>query len=213
MIRFENITTEYFSSLSFEIKEGSVCKIIPASDEKKKNLLNIITGIKEPISGKVFLFGEDIYSMFEKKYIKLFHRIGLVLENGGIISNLKVWENITLPVWYHKGKKPEDMEGRIIGIFEELGRSRSYLGELMGKLPGPLPIHEKRIIGLIRTILLEPELMIYESLFEGLSPEIAQRLMTLTEKFHLEKAGRSSVYITTNELPLKDLKADVVLRL
>jgi ABC-type transporter Mla maintaining outer membrane lipid asymmetry ATPase subunit MlaF len=83
----------------------------------------------------------------------------------------------------------------------------------MGKLPGPLPTHEKRLIGLIRAMLIEPELMIYASLFEGLSPDMSDRLMQVTTNFHAEKQGRTSVYITFDEQSIKDVRADITLRI
>lgn len=213
MIKLEEVTTEHINSLSAEIKEGAVCKIIADSEGIKKSLLDTILGLQKPVEGRVFLFGKDIYSISEKECIKLFGRSGIVRRNGGTISNVKVWENITLPVWYHFGKKPGDVESRIIDIFEQMGVNQSYLSEHMGKLPGPLPLHEKKMIGLVRAMLMEPELMIYDSIFEGLTLEIMKKLIKLTEKFHSEKSGRTSVYITSNELSVRDVNTDIVFRL
>lgn len=213
MIKFEEVTAGHIKSLSFEIKEGSVCKIISSSEDEKRELVNIILGLQKPISGKVFLFGKDIYSIPEKDCINFFKRIGVILEDGGVISNLKVWENITLAVWYHMGKKPADTEDKIIDIFEQIGINPSYLIEYMGKLPGPLPTYQKKIIGLVKSMLMEPELMLYDSIFEGMDIEMINRLIRLTEKFHLEKSGRTSVYITSSELSMKDVKADTILKI
>jgi phospholipid/cholesterol/gamma-HCH transport system ATP-binding protein len=212
MIRLENIITEHFHSLSLDIKKGSECKVITRSEYENRKLVDIILGLEKPASGRVFLFDKDIYAISEKSY-RLFSMVGAVLKDGGLISNLKVWENIVLPAWYHTGKKPEDMEEKAFQKFKEAGIDTPYLKELMGKLPGPLPVHEKRLIGLIRAMLMEPELMIYDSLFEGLSPDMLNRLMKMTTNFHTEKPGRTSVYITFDEQSTKDLRTDTVLRL
>ncbi|MBA4349538.1 MAG: hypothetical protein C0415_06080 [Thermodesulfovibrio sp.] len=211
MIKFEDVTTENFSSLSFEIKEGSVCKIITNSDNEKNRLLDTILGFHKPVSGRVLIFDNEIYSIPEKESIKIFKRIGVVLKEGSIISNLKVWENITLPVWYHTEIKPAEMEKKVISLFEEIGRDISYISGYMGKLPGPLPVHEKMLISLIRAMLMEPELMIYDSLFEGLNPEMMERLVKLTTDFHSEKKGRISVHISSDEQSLKNIKPNMVL--
>lgn len=212
MIKLEDITTRYFDSVSFEIKGGSVCKIITKSGDEKGVLLDTILGLQRPKGGIVFLFGKDIYSISEKECISLFKRIGVVFRDGGVISNLKVWENVTLPVCYHTGRRPEEMEERVIDIFKRMGKDISYISELMGKLPGPLSLHEKRLIGMVRAMLMEPELMIYDSIFEGLDPEKAGRLLGLTESFHSEKSDRASVYVTSNEQSVKGVKADTVFR-
>lgn len=212
MIRFEDITTEeYFNSVSFEIKEGILCKIITDSDYEKKTLIDVIFSMEKPVSGRVFLFGKDIYSVSEKESVKILTKIGIVPKDGGLISNLKVWENITLPIWYHTGKRPRDVEDRVIAIFGEMGKDTS-LAKFMGRLSGALPTHEKRLAGMVRAMLMEPDLIIYDSIFEGLNPETVSKLQGLTTKFHLEKPGRTSVYISSEEQSLKDIKADIVLK-
>ncbi len=213
MIRLENITTEDFNALSFRIRGGSVYKVVTNSDYENRKLLNVILGLQRPEHGRVFLFDEEVYVLSEKELNRLFSRVGTVLKDGGLISNLKVWENIVLPAWYHTGKKPEDMEEKAIQKFKEAGIEISYLKELMGRLPGPLPFHEKKIIGLVRAMLMEPELMIYDSICEGLSPEMSDRLTKMTMDFHSEKSGRTSVYVTFDEQSVKNVKADTTLNL
>ncbi|MBI5194911.1 MAG: ATP-binding cassette domain-containing protein [Nitrospirae bacterium] len=213
MIRLEEVATENIAPLSIEIKKGSACKIIAASEDAKNDLLDAILGVRKPSSGRVFLFDREIYSIPAKECLNFFRRTGVVLSDGGTISNIKVWENITLPVWYHSGKKPADIEDSVIEIYKQLGVSHSYLSEHIGRLPGPLPAHEKRIIGLVRALLMEPELMLYDSLLEGMGQEMTERLERLTAKFHAEKSGRTSVYITTNELSVKNVQADTVVRI
>ncbi len=56
MIRFENITTKNFDSLSFEIEKASAYKIITSSDYENRELLNIMLGLEKPEYGRVFIF-------------------------------------------------------------------------------------------------------------------------------------------------------------
>lgn len=212
MIKFEDITTECFKSVTFEIKEGSVCKIILDSDYDKEILLDTIFTFKKPIGGDVLLLDRNIYTISEKELFKIFNNIGVVLKDGGLISNLKVWENITLPVWYNTGKIPEGMEEVIIDIFKKMGRNTDYISVIMGKLSGSLPVNEKKLIGLVRAMTKNPKLMIYDSIFEGQSHEMLKKLVMLTTKFHSEDINRTSVYISTDEIYLKDVKADVILK-
>lgn len=212
MIKLEDVTTDCFSSVSFEIKEGFVSKIITDSDYKTGVLLDTILGIRKPMAGKVFLFGRDIYSISGKELFNIFKRLGMVWAEGGVISNLKVWENITLPLWYHTGQRPETVQDKVIGIFSEMGKDISYISGFMTKLTGPLPTHEKRLINIVRAMLTEPELIIYDSIFGGLDPQTAETLIGLTEKFHSGKSGRTSVYISSDELSLSSVKADIVLK-
>lgn len=208
MLKVDGIELEYFGSVSLEVKQGSACKVITKSDSMKTMLMDTMLGLKRPAVGRVTLLGQEIYSISEKEYIKLFRKVGVVSEDGSMISNLKIWENIVLPLWYHNRSLPPDIENRVINLTSGMGIETSYLRELAGKLPGPIPDQVKRLIGLTRTMLMEPDLMIYGSIFEGMSRNTAEKLFGMAAKFHAEKPGRTSVYITSDPLSLAGIEAD-----
>ncbi len=210
MIKIEGLTAKSFSLVSFNIDSGLTYKIFTNTNDDTWLLVDILLAIKKPIDGKVLFFDRDIHSVSEKVRMDIFKRIGVIRKAGGIISNLKVWENILLPVWYHYGKSIENVEERIVEIFKELGWDESSISAFMGKLPGPLGTYEKRLIKLASVILMDPDLVIYESIFEELKPDIIKKLISFTSKFHSEKKGRASIYIGVQEEAMKDIKADLV---
>lgn len=211
MIRLEDVTTDCFTSVSFELKEG-IYKLILSSDYEKEILWQIISGGMKPQGGKVYLLGTDIYSVLEKEFLKLVKRIGLVRQDGGVISNLKTWENIMLPLRYHMGKRPSDVEPLVIELFSKVGISGDYLTELIGRLSGSLHLHEKRLIGIVRAMIMEPPLIVYDSPFEGLSHEMGESILRLTTEFHSRIRERVSLYLSSDEESLKPVRADSLLR-
>jgi len=212
MIGFENVTSGPFEDASFEISEGTSCKIVVSSDTSKRAFLNILLGLARPEKGKVFLFGQDIWAIKESALYRLFKRIGVVYEEEGLISNLKVWSNIALPVWYHQGKGPKDIENKVQEIFIKLGFDSSILPGYMARATGGLTQDETRIITLVRAMLMDSELMIYDSLITELDPETARRVLLLTQEFHTQRQGRTSIYIADKEQALQGIQADIVLR-
>lgn len=212
MLIFKDVTNECFSLISFEIVRGSTCKIITHSAYEQKILLNTILGMQKPIQGEVLLFDKNIYSISEKELINIFKKSSIVWEDGGSISNLNVWENITLPACYHTGKKPEELEESIINLYKQMGGEPSYLLKNRGKFFGQLPVYERKLLGIIRAMLMEPELIIYDSLLEGLNPESLARITQLVIKFHTEKSDRVSIYVSSNEHSLRTINTDVVLK-
>lgn len=210
MIRLENVTTERGESMSFEILAGESCKLLTNSESGDQLLLQTIIGRRKPLAGKVFIFGMDIYSLPEAEQLKMFRRLGIAWKDGGLISNLKVWENVVLPARYHGPNELTAIEARATELFARLGIELST--DYLGRLPGPLPASEKCLIGVVRAMLMEPELMIYDSIFEGLYPEVAERLAALTASFHKERPGRTSVYITSHERSVAQIPTDKVLR-
>ena len=120
MIRFENVTTESFYDLSFSMKKGSLCKVITDSDHDAAIIFETLLGLKPPISGKVFIFDCNIYESTESDLLDLFKRLGVVWKDGGLVSNLKVGENMVLPLWYHKDLLAEKVEEELLRLFNEI---------------------------------------------------------------------------------------------
>lgn len=215
MIALRNVSANGLRDISFESGPGKAVKIIVDSDDEKNLLLRILTGLQKPDSGEVLLFGKEIYSISEDEYIKLFEKAAVVPGSGGLISNLKVWENITLPIEYHQGINPQDLEDRIIRLVRRmLGADTDIerIEKLMKQLPGHLSPHEKRLIGVVKAFIADPEIIIYDSIFEGLSTEMQDELTTMTMQFHKEKAERVSIYLTSDEYSIRKASADIILR-
>jgi len=212
MIQLENVTTDSFDYASFEVMSGSRCKIITNSTREKEVLLDTLLGLRKPTGGRVFLLGKNIYSISDMEYFKIFTRVGMVWPDGRLISNLKVWENMILPACYHHRQSAEDIEEKVMALFSALKINDGNLAEFMSKAPVHLKPHEKRLTGLVRAMLTEPDLMLYDSLFEEISAGEAVVLKTLTQDFHLRKRGRVSVFISRNEQSLEDIEADMTLK-
>ena len=167
--------------------------------------------LTKPLSGEVWLFDENRETLSENQQINTFKRIGMVWSSGGLVSNLKVRDNLFLPLAYHKGERAESVEEKVEALFLKMGWDEAALPDYMGKLPGLLPLHEKKLIGLIRTMLSEPDLVIYESLFDGLDLKQANNLLKITSDFHDEEEMRTTIYISSDEDALSRVRATVSL--
>lgn len=211
-IRFEDVSIGPFQGLTFNVEAGAVCKIVTEAEYEKEVLIQALAGQIRPDKGRIFLFGKDIWAIPEQEVLGLFQRVGLVFGEGGLISNLKVWENIALPVWYHKGVSPSKIEARAVELLTRLGFEAEGLAGYVARMPGDLPVHEKQLIALVRALLMEPELMVYEEMLKQLSPEVTTRVLEVTQEFHAESAGRTSVFISPDEQALQELECDVCLR-
>lgn len=212
MIELDEITTDYFTSVSFKINRGTVCKVITNSDHERKSLLDTILAFHYPEYGNVYLWGKDIHSLKEDESLELFKKSGVVWRYGGLLSNLTVFDNIILPNVYHERKVTEDVVDKICYMLSYLGVEKACFTEYLTRFSGTLPAHEKRVVGFIRAIISEVDLIIYDSIFEGFNTETKNRLLNITKRFHTEKVGRTTVYFGSNELLEIDLKADLVLQ-
>lgn len=213
MIRFNQVSDGSMQGLSFAFGQGATAKILFGSDDQKSELYAVLTGLHRPGAGRVFLFDEDLYALKERERLQLFRRIGVVPEDGGMISNLKAWENLLLPAWYHRGITAREAERDVVTIFRQLGLDEADLKKRMGRLPDQLTLYEKRAVALVRAMLMEPDILIYDFIFAGLDREAARRLMKITEGYHSRKAGRISVFLCPEEAISAQLPADHTINL
>jgi phospholipid/cholesterol/gamma-HCH transport system ATP-binding protein len=208
MIRFERVTKGPVRNLSFDLDSGGSAKMLFDSEDRKNILFGLLAGLQRPEAGKVLFFGEDLFAHEEKERLVLFQRIGVVPAHGGLISNLKAWENLLLPAWYHRGLTAEQAERPVAEIFDQLEPGEAGLKQRMGELPGQLSLYERRVVALARAMLMEPDILIYDFTFTGLERDTAQRLMKLTGEFHGRKAGRVSLYLCPDDAVSARLVAD-----
>lgn len=213
MIRFERVTKGPVRNLSFDIESGGTAKILFDSEDRKNILFGLLAGLRRPEAGRILLFGEDLFAHEEKERLALFQRIGMVPAHGGLISNLKAWENLLLPAWYHRGLTAEQAERPVAEIFDQLEPGEAGLKQRMGELPGQLSLYERRVVALARAMLMEPDILIYDFIFTGLERDAAQRLMKLTGVFHGRKAGRVSLYLCPDDAVSARLAADSTITL
>lgn len=214
MIRLTDVVAGDLRIPSIEVHRGSTCTIITGSGDEQQGLLEIMLGVRRPSSGEVMILDQEVYAIREEERVGLFRRVGVVQKEGGLISNLKVWENIILPFWYHMGRVPHDVEGRAVELCMALGIGKEGLefAEYVGTPSGLLPPHEKMLIGVVRAMLMEPDLMIYDSLFDRVNPEVAERFANVAMGFHAARPERTSVYMSPDERSLCHVKADAVVR-
>jgi ABC-type transporter Mla maintaining outer membrane lipid asymmetry ATPase subunit MlaF len=124
----------------------------------------------------------------------------IVANNGGLISNLRVWENVTLPVQYHGVQVRGKLEDNVVNLFENAGvRDEKTLSTLLSKLPDQLSLFEKRLVGFVRSMLMAPEMIVYDALHEGLSRREMEKTARFDRIFRLHFPFRTSVLLSFEE--------------
>jgi phospholipid/cholesterol/gamma-HCH transport system ATP-binding protein len=213
VIEFREVTAEGFRAASFSIGAGVACKLVTESNLDLDLLLHLLLGSAAAERGEVVLFGEALRGMTEERALDCFSRMGIVWKDGGFISNLKVWENILLPVMYHRNAKPASREGQVVELLGRLGVGEDLAPDYLQRLPGDLSAQTRRLLGCARVALTDPEIVIYESAFEGLHRDVRVRLESFAAWFHTQRPGRTSVFLSSDEQSLQALPVDLVLRM
>lgn len=182
MIKVIGLTGEFINKeINFEVEKSSRTVFIFEKDEQGSEFLKIVTGIKSPERGEVILMGQRLNELTRDELFELRKKIGIVFKTGGLISNLKAWENLILPALYHKIADEESITKRGVEILKEL----SFKKEPMCSI-SQLTKFEKRLIGIGRAFLMGAEIIILEYPFDGLEESekkwLAEKIEKLRDK-------------------------------
>ena len=112
-------------------------------------------------------------------------RVGWVAANGGLISNLKIWENVTLPLWYHTQCGVGETEQRLTYWLGVLGLGQEDVAEeFMSAPPYRLEPWQRKLAGLLRALVQMPRVLVVDAvLFEDIKARVAQNWMTALEEY------------------------------
>jgi len=128
---------------------------------------------------------------------------GCIVEpDGGLISNLALIENIALPAEFHGVGSAADRECRLSELTRHLGEDGALLRELDFARPAGLSPWQKRLAGFVRAMLMEPELIVFDSLFGGIGRADAAKVREFKRIFHLHFPFRQAVFVSHAEEPL-----------
>ncbi len=216
MIKFKDVTTKSFKSVSFKIEKGKRYKIITESDDERREFFDTLLAFTKPLYGTVELMGKDLLTATKNETSDVLRKIGVVWKYGGLISSLSILDSVLLPLKYHKVEQKLKLtdEGTINNMFKQLGSNISDNPGYLKEMCGNLHIHDKRLIGTVRAMISEPDLIIYESLFEGYRQSIVNNLIDIVENFHKQKEERTSIFLfsKSEEESGKHATVDFVIR-
>jgi phospholipid/cholesterol/gamma-HCH transport system ATP-binding protein len=179
--------------LTCDIEPGGAYVIITSGEEECMALTRLITGLVGCADGTLQVEGADISSLTHHELDRHRRRTGVVPPRDGLISNLKLWENITLPLLYHTGAVSPDAERQGQEWLKHFG----YTGRLM-TLPSLLSPSERRIAVWVRMLLTEPELVVYANSFDEMPVATLPPYLQTADDFHGASERRTTLYLTSH---------------
>jgi phospholipid/cholesterol/gamma-HCH transport system ATP-binding protein len=89
--------------------------------------------------------------------------VAWVAGNGGLISNLKVWENVTLPLWHFFRHDVVAAEQRVVHWLGALGMAQEAFAEFMAAPPSGLEPWQRKLAGLLRALVQQPQVLVVDA--------------------------------------------------
>ncbi|MGO9995507.1 MAG: ABC transporter ATP-binding protein [Steroidobacteraceae bacterium] len=154
-----------FDGLDMDIARGRVTAVMGPSGTGKTTLLRLITGQVRADSGTLEVAGEDMRTLKRDDLYVLRRRMGMLFQNGALLTDLSVFENVAFPLREHTDL-PECLI-RILVLTKLQAVGLRGAAELM---PAELSGGMSRRVALARAIVMDPEILIYDEPFVGLDP-------------------------------------------
>jgi phospholipid/cholesterol/gamma-HCH transport system ATP-binding protein len=173
------------------INKGENVVVLGQSGTGKSVLIKCIVGLEEFDEGKLEIFGQNIAELKNEELIKLQKKIGFLFQGGALYDSMTVRENLEFPLRRKSVSiSKEKMNELVMEALHNVG-----LEKAIDKSPSELSGGMRKRLGLARTLILKPEIMLYDEPTTGLDPITSKEISNLILEVQ-KKYNTSSIIIT-----------------
>jgi phospholipid/cholesterol/gamma-HCH transport system ATP-binding protein len=195
-------TKQVLKNINLELKRGENVVILGRSGTGKSVTILCIVGLLKPDDGSLKVFGNEVAEMSDKELKQLRIKIGFLFQSGALYDSMTVRENLEFPLTrVLKITDQAEIDRRVKEALESVG-----LLEAIDKLPSDLSGGMRKRAGLARTIIVNPEIILYDEPTTGLDPitsrEISELILTI------QKKNKTSSIIITHDMECARITAD-----
>ena len=193
---------EIFSGLDLTARRGRITAIMGPSGAGKTTLLRLITAQNFADRGRVTVFGRELATTGQREIYALRTRMGMLFQNGALLTDMDVFENVAFPVREHTDLPEALIRKLVLTKLQAVGlRGAAWL------MPAELSGGMARRVALARAIVMDPELLIYDEPFTGLDPISLGMILRLIKRMN-EALGITSIVVSHDVQELATIADD-----
>lgn len=179
------------TDFSFTLNKGENVVVLGKSGSGKSVLIKCIIGLLKPDSGEINLLGEDVTRLNHEELDHIRVKVGFLFQSNALYDSMTVRENLEFPLRRHWIKLlPEESNDKVIEVLANVG-----LAHTVDMMPAELSGGMRKRIALARTLILKPDIMLYDEPTTGLDPITGREISNLMVEMG-EKYNTSSVIIS-----------------
>jgi phospholipid/cholesterol/gamma-HCH transport system ATP-binding protein len=170
LIEFRHVSKRFarlvvLDRVDLSIDEGESLVIIGASGSGKSVMLKHMVGLLKPDSGEVWVDGERIDNLPERRLAKVREQFGFLFQMGALFDSMTVEDNVAFPIIEHTRKTPQEVSATV-------GEKLALIGlpDVRKKMPAQLSGGQRKRVALARAIALDPRVILYDEPTTGLDP-------------------------------------------
>lgn len=210
VVRMEHIKKSFgdtvvLSDMNLILNQGENLIILGKSGTGKSVLIKCIVGLLDPDDGKLIIFGKDIADLSDNELDTQRKKIGFLFQSGALYDSMTVRENLEFPL---KSLRPSVPQEKMDTLVEEALKDVG-LEDSIDKTPSELSGGMRKRLGLARTLILKPEIMLYDEPTTGLDPITSKEISRLI--LEVQKKHKTSSIIITHDIECARLTANRVI--
>ncbi len=170
---------EVLKGVSLQVERGEILALIGGSGHGKTVILKHVAGLMKPDQGRVDINGKDVYSLGRDELEELRSHLGFLFQSGALFSSLTVFDNVAFPLREKTHLSEQEIKEKVLAVLEQVG-----LRGAEDKYPAQISGGMIKRTALARSLMRNPEIMLFDEPTTGLDPVIAHTILDLIQLVH-----------------------------